>query len=57
MAGFGTANVWYRLGSGLGYEADPTGWMLAGTGNVMANVTGDLSNIPVSINMTAGDRS
>jgi hypothetical protein len=55
MAGFGTANVWYRLGSGLGYEADPTGWMLAGTGSVMANVTGDMSNIPVTINMTAGD--
>ena len=54
MAGFGSANVWFRLGSGSGFEADPSGWMLAGSGSMMANVTGDMSNIPVSINLTAG---
>ncbi|MBU46533.1 MAG: hypothetical protein CMD28_03800, partial [Flavobacteriales bacterium] len=55
MAGFGTGNVWYRLGSGLGYEDDPNGWMLAGSAALLANFTGEQSNIPVSINMTAGE--
>ena len=55
MAGVGSGNVWYRLGSGLGYEDDPNGWMLAGSATLTANFTGEQSNIPVSINMTAGD--
>jgi hypothetical protein len=54
MAGVGTANVWYRLGSGLGYETDPNGWILAGSGPMLANFTGDMTNIPCNINMTAG---
>ena len=54
MAGVGTANVYYRLGSGQGFEADPNGWILAGSAPMMANIMGELSNIPVSINMTAG---
>ena len=54
MSGFGSADVYYRLGSGSGFEADPSGWMLAGSGSIIANVIGDLSNIPVSINLTAG---
>ena len=54
MAGVGTANVYYRLGSGAGYETDPNGWTLAGTAPMLANFTGEITNIPVSINMTAG---
>ena len=55
MQGAGNGNVWYRLGSGLGYEADPNGWILAGSGQMIANFTGEMSNIPVAINMTAGE--
>ena len=55
MAGMGSANVYYRLGSGSGFETDPNGWMLAGSAAMMANLTGDISNIPVSINLDAGE--
>jgi len=55
MAGLGTADVYYRLGSGSGFESDPSGWMLAGSAAMMANLTGDLSTIPVSINVGAGE--
>jgi hypothetical protein len=55
MAGVGTANVYYRLGSAAGFEADATGWMLAGSAPVLANFTGEISNIPVSINVNAGE--
>jgi len=55
MAGVGTADVYYRLGSAAGFEDDATGWIYAGSGAVLANVTGDMSNIPVSINVNAGE--
>ena len=54
MAGVGTADVYYRLGSAAGFEADASGWMLAGSAPMLANVTGETSNIPVSINVLAG---
>ena len=55
MAGVGTADVYYRLGSAAGFEDDASGWMLAGSASMLANVTGDMSNIPVSINVNAGE--
>jgi len=54
MAGMGSLNVWYRDGSMQGYEQDPTGWMLAGSATVMANSTGDLTNVPVNISANGG---
>jgi len=55
MSGMGTADVYYRLGSGSGFEADPNGWMLAGSASIMTNFIGDVNNIPVSINVGAGE--
>ena len=55
MLGMGDMYVWYRLGSGSGFEQDPNGWMLAGTNMVLAAATGDITNVPVSISLTAGD--
>ena len=55
MSGMGTADVYYRLGSGSGFEADPNGWMLAGSASIMTSFIGDVNNIPVSINVGAGE--
>ena len=54
MSGFGSADVYYRLGSGSGFETDPTGWMLAGSGLVNTTFIGASVNIPVSITVGAG---
>ena len=55
MNGIGTLDVYYRLGSGEGYELDPSAWTLAGSAQVLANLVGDLTNVPVAISMNAGD--
>ena len=55
MSGMGTADVYYRLGSGSGFESDPNGWMLAGSASIMTTFIGDVNNIPVSINVGAGE--
>ena len=54
MAGLGSADVYYRLGSGSGFEMDPSGWMLAGSAACTTAFIGETQNIPVSINVNAG---
>jgi hypothetical protein len=55
MSGAGSANVWYRTGSGLGFETDPNGWILAGSASVLSSFIGEMTNIPVAITFADGD--